>query len=298
MIKRNVMFFCLLAVFFASQTMAADANTGSADENVAKTSGLTAEQIVERNIAARGGAAAWHKIQSISMTGKLDAGHERIDGGEIIAATSPKSRADKKAELRKVAMNTGEEAADKIIRLPFQMDLKRPLKSRIEVPFNGQTAVQVYDGTQGWKLRPYLGRHEVEPFNPQEAKIASEQQELDGPLLDHVAKGIKVSLAGTEQVNGHKAYKMELALKNGDVRNLWIDAQTFLDLKIDGVPRKLDGKPRQIATYFHDYRTVNGVKIPYELETIVEGFRGSEKINIEHVVINPKLEDSRFVKTI
>ena len=187
------MFFCLLAVFFASQTMAADANTGSADENVANTSDLTAEQIVERNIAARGGAAAWHKIQSISMTGKLDAGHERIDGGKVIAATSPKSRADKKAELRKVAMNMGDEAADKIIRLPFQMDLKRPLKSRIEVPFNGQTAVQVYDGTQGWKLRPYLGRHEVEPFNPQEAKIASEQQELDGPLLDHVAKGINAT---------------------------------------------------------------------------------------------------------
>ncbi len=281
MMNRKVIMSCLLAAFCATQALAAD---------------MTAEQIVEKNISARGGAAAWHKIQSISMMGKLDAGRERVDGGNVVKGTSPKSHADKKAELRKVAMHMGEEPSAKIIRLPFQMDMKRPLKTRIEVPFNGQTAVQVYDGTQGWKLRPYLGRHEVESFTPQEAKIAAQQQELDGPLLDHVAKGTKVSLAGMEQVSGRNAYKLKLTLKNGDVRNLWIDAKTFLDLKIDGEPRKLDGKPRQVATYFHEYRTVNGVKIPYELETTVESVRGSDKINIERVEINPKLEETRFVK--
>jgi len=298
MMKRNVMISCLACSLWASLAIAADAKINAAVETVASVTGVTAEQIVERNISARGGAAAWHKINSISMTGKLDAGRKRVDGGMIVTSAAGKSRAEKKAELRKIAMQMDGEASDKVIRLPFQMELKRPLKSRIEVPFQGQTAVQVYDGSQGWKLRPYLGRHEVEPFTPVEAKIAAQQQELDGPLLDYVAKGTKVLLLGSEQVNGHKTYKLQLILKNGDVRHLWIDAQSYLDLKIDGVPRKFDGKPREVATYFHDYRTVNGVKIPYELETTIEGVKNSEKISVEHVVINPKLDDSHFIKPI
>lgn len=298
MIKRNVMISCLVCSLWSSLAIAAEAHKNSPDIGVTSVTGITAEQIIERNINARGGAAAWHKINSISMTGKLDAGRQRVDGGRIVTSAAPKSRADKKAELRKVAMKMGEEPSDKIIRLPFQMELKRPLKSRIEVPFQGDKAVQVYDGSQGWKLRPYLGRREVEPFNPLEAKIAAQQQELDGPLINYAAKGTKVALLGAEQVNGHKTYKLKLTLKNGDVRNLWVDAQSYLDVKIDGVPRKLDGKPHQVATYFNDYRKVDGVQIPFELATNIEGVKGSEKINIEHVVVNPKLDDTRFTKPI
>jgi hypothetical protein len=36
------------------------------------------------------------------------------------------------------------------------MKLKRPGKMRIELQFNGKTALQVYDGSNGWKLRPFL----------------------------------------------------------------------------------------------------------------------------------------------
>lgn len=298
MMKRNVIISGLVFSLWTSLAIAAEAHKNSPDKGLTGVTGITAEQIIERNINARGGAAAWHKINSISMTGKLDAGRQRVDGGRIVTAAAPKSRAEKKAELRKVAMQMGEESSDKIIRLPFQMDLQRPLKSRIEVPFQGEKAVQVYDGSQGWKLRPYLGRREVESFNPLEAKIAAQQQELDGPLINYAAKGTKVALLGAEQVNGHKTYKLKLTLKSGDVRNLWVDAQTYLDVKIDGVPRKLDGKPHQVATYFNDYRKVEGVKIPFELATNVEGLKGSEKINIEHVVINPKLDDTRFTKPI
>ena len=39
----------------------------------------------------------------------------------------------------------------------------------------GDTAVQVFDGQQGWKLRPFLGRREVEAFTPAELAQAQEQ---------------------------------------------------------------------------------------------------------------------------
>jgi hypothetical protein len=49
------------------------------------------------------------------------------------------------------------------VQLPVLMELARPRKMRFELQFNGQTAIQVFDGTNGWKLRPFLGRRVVEP---------------------------------------------------------------------------------------------------------------------------------------
>jgi hypothetical protein len=255
---------------------------------------LTAEQVAERNLGARGGLAAWQRIHSLSMSGQLDAGRERIDGGRVGLLADPHARAEMKALLRKTAMNKDEGSRGKIIQLPFRMDLQRPGKSRLEVQFKGDTAVQVFDGSTGWKLRPFVGRREVEKFTADEARQAADQQDLDGPLIDYAAKGTRLSLQGVERVAGRNAYKLKLTLKNGDVRQLWIDAQSFLDVRYDGPPRQYDGKQRTVSTYFHDYKPVNGVLMPYLLETSVEGAATTQRIIIEKIALNPPLDEARF----
>lgn len=257
---------------------------------------LTAQQVAERNTAARGGLPAWQRVSSMTLAGKLDAGKERKDGGQV-AVVDKETRTQAKAELRKaLQQGTFEANAQKMIQLPFQMDLKRPAMSRLEVPFQGQTAVQVYDGTNGWKLRPFLGRHEVEPFSAEELKIASSQQELDGPLINFGAKGTSVQVEGGEMIDGRGAYRLKLTLKNGDVRHLWVDAQTFLDVKIEGAPRRWDGKVRTVTTWFRDYKPVDGLLIAHRLETRIEGVPGSESIYIEKVALNPAFDGSRFAR--
>ena len=258
--------------------------------------GLTAQQVAERNTAARGGLPAWQRVNSMTLAGKLDAGKARKDGGQV-AVVSKQTRAQTKAELRKaLQQGTLEANAQKLIQLPFQMDLKRPTMSRLEVPFQGQTAVQVYDGANGWKLRPFLGRQEVEPFSAEELKIAASQQELDGPLINFGAKGTSVQVEGGEMIEGRGAYRLKLTLKNGDVRHLWVDAQTFLDVKIEGAPRRWDGKVRTVSTWFRDYKPVDGLLIAHRLETRIEGVPGSESIYIEKVALNPAFDGSRFAR--
>jgi hypothetical protein len=257
---------------------------------------MSVQQIVERNTTARGGLQAWQRVGSMSLSGKLDAGKTRTDGGQV-AVASKQARAKAKAELRK-ALQEGKPVleAQQVIQLPFQMDLKRPTMTRLEIPFQGETAVQVYDGANGWKLRPYLGRHEVESYSEEELKSAASQQELDGPLFNYAAKGTSVALEGGELVDGRGAYKLKLTLKNGDLRHLWVDAQTFLDVKIASEPRRLDGKMRTVATYFRDYKPVDGLQIAHRLETTVEGLPGTQRILIEKVALNPALEPTRFSK--
>jgi outer membrane lipoprotein-sorting protein len=221
---------------------------------------ITADQVIEKNIAARGGLKAWRDIGSMTMTGKMDAGSKQN------------------------------------AQLPFVMKLKRPRMLRLELEFAGKTAVQVYDGKNGWKVRPFLGRNKVESYSQAEAQIAAEQVELDGYLIDHEAKGIKAELMGTDLVEGRNTYKLKLTLNTGQVRHLWVDAQSFFEVKVEDTPRKLDGKMHNVVTYYRNYTPVSGLMIPFILETAVEKVPTTRKIAIEKVVLNPKLEDSAFAK--
>ena len=236
------------------------AMTASEASHCASPSKLSADQIVERNVAARGGLKAWRAVDTLVLSGQMDAGGKQNS------------------------------------RLSFVMEMKRPHKSRLEIKFRGQTALQVYDGANGWKLRPFLGREEVEPFSQDEAKLATDWAELDGPLVDYARKGTQIKLEGKDSVEGHDAYKLKLTLKNGVERHVWIDAKSFLETKIDGDPHRLDGKTHSVAIYYRDYKTENSLTTPRLLETVIEGGRSSHSMTIEHVMVNRPLEDTQFGK--
>jgi len=257
---------------------------------------LSAAAIVDKNVAARGGLQAWRSVQTLTLTGRLGAGGNQR---ATLSLPVPGGHQPQEADL---PHRRAEE-----VQLPFVMELKRPSKVRFELQFKGQTAIQVFDGTQGWKVRPFLNRSDVEPFSPEEMKIASAQGELDGLLIDYAAKGTRIESDGTEKVEGRDTYKLKLTLKSGDVTHVWVDSHTFLEAKVQGQPRRLDGTDHPVEVYYRDYRPVNGLQIPFVLETRVlpvaktaTGFRDTpvppEKITIEKVMVNPKLDDSQFAK--
>ncbi|MDC6179324.1 outer membrane lipoprotein-sorting protein [Ralstonia solanacearum] len=246
--------------FLALSLACSLAASAAAAADSATASGLSAAQIAERNVAARGGLQAWRAVNTMVMSGQMEAGGKK---------------------------NT---------TLPFVLTLKRPHKNRLELHFEGQTALQVYDGTQGWKVRPFLGRDEVDPYTPDELKSAAASSELDGPLVDYAGKGTQIALAGVDKVEGHRAYKLKLTMKDGSTKHLWIDAATFLDLKIDGEPRKLDGKMHDVTVYLRDYRTEHGLKVPHVLETAVQGVKQTHKITVERVAVNASVDDALFAK--
>ena len=219
---------------------------------------LSAAQIADRYVQAKGGLQAWRAVQTISYSGKYEAGGKQN------------------------------------VELPFLMQLKRPHKSRFETEFQGDKAIQVYDGTKGWKYRPFLGRKDVEPYSPDELKAAALDSDLDGPLVDYAAKGTQVTLEGVEKVEGRDTYKLKLTLKSGQVRHLWVDTQSFLEVKIEGSQRRMDGRMRPVEVFYRDFKSVNGLMVPYVQETVVQGVKKSHKIIVENVEVNPKLDDSLF----
>ena len=279
--KRSISILCGLASMATAVAMAADvaaaakaappakaepaskaarAAKAPRAKKIAPPAALPVARIADRNIAARGGLAAWRAVNSLTMSGEMDAGGKQD------------------------------------VRLPFVMSMKRPQKSRLEIKFQEQTAVQVWDGTQGWKVRPYLNRNQVENYTAAEARSAAAAAELDGPLVDFERKGTKVELAGTEVVEGRNTYKLMLTLKGGEQIHLWIDAKSFLEVKIDGEPRRMDGRMRKVAVFYRDFKPVGGLQFPHALETVVEKVKDSHKMTIQTIKVNPPLDDSLFAK--
>jgi hypothetical protein len=269
--------------------------------------GLSAAQIAEKNVAARGGIQGWRAVQGMTYEGKIG-----IGGNQRATLAVPAPAAMQKA-MQKPAKRAGPSIAQQAasrrpveeVQVPFRMELARSHKMRFELQFNGHTAVQVFDGAQGWKVRPFLNRSDVEPFTPDETKIASMQSELDGYLVDYAAKGTRIERVGTEKVEGHDTYKLKLTLKSGSAIHLWIDAKTFLEAKMEGQPRRLDGVYHPVEVYFRDYRAVSGLQVPFVVETRVlpvartgSGFNDVpvpvEKITIEKVVVNSHVDDALF----
>jgi len=290
MLRKTVGTFISLALVIA---------VAAAGETSPSPANLSAAAIVDRNVEARGGLQAWRAVQTMSLVGKLTAG-----GNQRTALPVPMAdrRANQRSGKTAFPSRPSEEA-----QLPFLMELKRTRKMRLELQFNGQTAIQVFNGVNGWKLRPFLNRREVEPYTPEEIKTSSSQADLDGFLIDYAAKGTQIELVGREKVEDRDTYKVKLTMKNGEPIHVWIDAQTFLEAKIQGQPRRLDGIYHPVEIYYRDYRPVNGLQIPFALETKVLQVAQTalgvkslpvppEKIVIEKVIVNPNLEESRFSK--
>ena len=124
-------------------------SANAADRSAMATSKLSAAEIVDKNVAVTGGLQAWHAVQTMVMKGKMEAGGN--------------DRSTLPTTTRKGASMPSPRPKEQV-QLPFVMELKRPRKMRVELQFNGQTAVQVFDGTNGWKLRPFLNRRQVEPY--------------------------------------------------------------------------------------------------------------------------------------
>src|SRR5437588_11654578 len=88
---------------------------------------LSAAQIVKKHVSARGGLQAWRAVQTLSLSGKMEAG-----AGDSVARSERIGRgaANKKAR-REIAAAAQKPEAEKQVQLPFRLARQRPNKSRL-----------------------------------------------------------------------------------------------------------------------------------------------------------------------
>ena len=216
--------------------------------------GQTVDDIIAKNIQAHGGMEKVKSVQTIHMSGKFDAGS---------------------------------------FRAGFMQENKRPDKVREEQIIQGLAAVQAYDGKVGWQVNPFGGRRDAELLSQDDLKGLVIDADIDGPLVEYQQKGHKAELVGHDSVEGTDCYKIKLSLKNGDVRLYFLDADSFLELKIE-TQSNIRGTVQYSETYFGDYEEVKGLYYPFAFEGGAKGDTNRVKYSVDKIEINVPISDSVF----
>jgi len=102
-----------------------------------------------------------------------------------------------------------------------------------------------------------------------------------------------VELVGKEKVEGSDAYKLKITLKSGDIRYLYLDADSYLEIKGES-KRTIRGSEAEIETTIGDYKEVQGLLIPFSFQAGAKGSDQKQNIVVEKVEINPAIETARF----
>lgn len=222
---------------------------------------ISAAEVIEKNAAARGGVEAWQRLTTMAWTGYV-------------------------------------ESAVQGRKLPFLLEQKRPNMTRFEIVNDGQRSVRLFDGKSGWKLRPNPanGRPELSNYSEDELSFARGAQVISGPLMDYVAKGAIVTVSGHGQAEGRYAYILDVKMPSGGNHRIWVDAETFLEVRHDRQVRGGLGQLGAVTVIFRDYREFEGVQIPTKIETGAGFGASANKLVIERVALNPELEDRMFAR--
>jgi outer membrane lipoprotein-sorting protein len=213
------------------------------------------DDILAKNTAAKGGLAKFKAVTTMRATGKITIG-------------------------------PGMEA-------PIILEQKRPNAVRVEVSVQGLIIVQAYDGKNGWMLNPMSGRKDAEPMPSEMVKSLEEQADMDGPLIDYKEKGSKVELLGKEKAEGVDCFKVQVTLKSGDVRTYFIDAENFLEVKVDS-RTTIRGTETEGDTIIGDWKDVGGMMMPHSIDSGQKGAPARQKITLDKIEVNPAIDDARF----
>jgi outer membrane lipoprotein-sorting protein len=192
----------------------------------------TADEIIEKHLAASGGRAAYAKITS------------RIGSGAITVTTP-------------IGDLSG----------TIEVFSKKPNKTRTLIKLDltavgaGQmTSDQRFDGTTGYVMDTLQGDRAVEGGQLDAMRNGS----FPSPLLSYKELGATMTLGDKEKIGAKDAYVIKMTPKAGPSSRLFIDAESFMLVRTVvtlNVPQ-LGGDIEQTVD-FSDFRDVDGIKIPF-----------------------------------
>jgi hypothetical protein len=225
-------------------------------------SAQTADDIIEKYLTAIGGRAALAKLTSRSMTGTITLS---TPGGDVSG--------------------------------PVEIQNQQPNKSRTVIKMDlsalgaGQmTFDQRFDGTAGYILDSLQGNRDITGNQLENMKNGV----FPSPFLNYKERGVTVELAGKDKVGDRDAYLLIIRPKSGSVVRQYVDAETWLAIRVVvkvEVPQV--GEIEQ-TTELLDYHDVDGFKIPFQVKAT--SAVQSSAIVIAKVEHNVRIDDALFSK--
>ena len=214
----------------------------------------TVDDIIAKNLQAKGGAAKWQSMKSVKMTGKMTA-----QGTEM----------------------------------PLTVYAMRPNFNRQEITMPAGKAIQAFDGTTAWVVNPMLGIETPQAVPGPAAELAKNSADFDGALINYKAKGNDIELVGKEQLEGKDVYHLKVTTKGGPVQHYLLDADSGIELRMSAEVELGSGQKQTLTTAMSNYKQVDGIMIPHTV-TQTAGGRTLLQWTITTVEFNAVPDDSIF----
>jgi outer membrane lipoprotein-sorting protein len=214
----------------------------------------TVDDLIAKNLQAKGGAAKWQSVNSVKMTGKMTA-----QGTEM----------------------------------PLTVYAMRPNFNRQEITMPAGKAIQAFDGTTAWVVNPMLGIQTPQAVPGPAAELAKNSADFDGALINYKAKGNDIALVGKEQLEGKDVYHLKVTTKGGPVQHYLLDAESGIELRMSAEVELGSGQKQTLTTAMSNYKQVEGIMIPHTV-TQTAGDRTLLQWTITTVEFNAVPDDSIF----
>lgn len=215
----------------------------------------TAEELIAKNLTAKGGVDKIKAIKSLRMSGIMD------QGG---------------------------------FKLPITQEAKAPDLLRETFTFQGMTGIEAYDGSVAWRVSPFEGRKDPEMMGEDDSRELIEDSDFYGPLVDYEAKGNRVEYLGHDQVDGDDALRLKVTLKNGDVMYYLLDPDTFLEIRIER-QTFIRGSVRESVQELGSYKLVDGVYFPFSVDSGPKSNPNQRaRVTFDKIEANVDIADTAF----
>jgi hypothetical protein len=219
-------------------------------------SSQTADELVNKNIEARGGMDKIKAVNTIRQTGKVV-----VPGG--------------------ITGSIGQENM-------------RPNLVRETFALQGMTAIDAFDGATGWRTNPFGGRKDPQLMGEDDMRDLLVDSDFDGPLVDYQAKGNTVEYMGHDTVDGDDALRLKITLKDGDIIYYYLDPDAYLEIREER-QEFIRGSVKERASEMGSYKPVAGVMFPFSISSGPKQDPGSwATTTIDKIEVNVPLENSEF----
>lgn len=214
----------------------------------------SSDQILDRCIEASGGRVAWQKLNTRVSKGTVDVPAMNLAG-------------------------------------TVEMWQKAPNRILVTVAVAGAVFTQGFDGSVGWSNDPQNGLREQT-----DGELVETKRDADFyHILDFRKLYSTISAAGAEKVGERSAYVVEATPpEGGDPNKAYFDTQTGLLLREVTQHHDAEGNVEPFTEEFEDYRTVDGVKVPFTIHQSTP--QTAFTIRLDEVHHNVAVDNALFAK--
>lgn len=208
----------------------------------------TADEVINKVIDAQGGKEKLLSIKTLKMTGNIEFSGQKI---------------------------------------PFNLYAADKSAYRTEFTFSGLTGYTIVTKDSGFNFSPFQGQTSPESMTAEDVKLAQNDLDQQGILINYKEKGYTVELLENEDVDGVDALQLKIIINPNKTLYYFIDPSNYYIIRMKTVAVS-NGQQQRYTNDFYDFKkTTDGFLFPHT----------QDNITFDKIEVNVPIDEKLFKPT-